>query len=374
MNTMIAQVESLPDLIKGQLEVFDNRIRNTFTHDEILSTKKLYITGCGDSYFAGLAAKLALKKWLGLPVDVESSLPAGRFELPYESRHFPNNPLVFGISVSGGVSRTIEAIQIANEIGAKTVAITTNSDSKLASVSDKTIDTSVPAFDDAPGVRSYQMSLMALYLIGIHFAEVFENMTMQEADALRASLLSTAEVIAETIKNNKQLTRDLAEAFQSDTNFHFVSHGPNLGTAKFLAAKVVESAGQYAVGQDTEEWAHYEYFNNVKNDVPTFVLSPGFRAHGLAEGFVSQMKRLGRNIIAVTPRDDQTIAPLSTYHLPVIGDVSEELSPFVYMVAGELFAAYLADSTGQKFFRDGDPRYKVEGDHRKTAVVGLEDL
>lgn len=374
MNSMIAQVESLPGLIRDELPGLDAKIRNTFTHDDILSTKKIYITGCGDSYFAGVAAKLALKKWLRLPVDVESSLPAGRYELPYEIRNFPNNPLVFGISVSGGVSRTIEAVQIAKEIGAKTVAITTNPDSNLAKVSDNIINTSAPAFDDAPGVRSYQMSLMALYLVGIHFAEVYERMTMAEADVLRADLLSTADVIADTIENNRQLAHDLAETLKLETNFHFVSHGPNLGTAKFLAAKIVESAGQYAVGQDTEEWAHYEYFNNIKNDVPTFVISPGYRTHDLAEGFVSQMKRIGRNIIAITPHNDQAIAPIATHHLPVIGDVREELSPFVYMVAGELFAAYLAETSGQKFFRDGDPRYQVDGDHRKTAVVGLKDL
>jgi len=374
MNTMIAQIESLPELIRGQLKELDARIRNTFTHNEILSTKKIFITGCGDSYFAGLAAKLALNKWTGLSVEVASSLPAGRYELPYSSKSFPSNPLVLGISVSGGVSRTIEAVNIANEIGARTVAITANPESNLASISDKTINASVPEFADAPGVRSYQVSLMVLYLIGLHFAEVNGRMTMQEADALRDELLATADVISDTIAKNKEKAHSLAESFKSETNFHFVGHGPNLGTAMFSAAKVVESAGRYANGQDTEEWAHLEYFNNVTERVPTFVISPGYRGHDLAVNFVSQMNRIGRNIIAVTPENDLAVAPLATHHLPVVGEVREELTPFVYMLAGELFAAYVAETSGQKFFREGDPRYNVEGDHRKTAVVKLKDL
>ena len=374
MNNMVAQVDSLPELIRTQLNDLDSRIRNSFNHNEILSTKKIFITGCGDSYFAGLSAKLALKMWTGLSVDVESSLQAGRYDLPYETQSFPNNPLVIGISVSGGVSRTIEAIHIANEKGAKTVALTATPDSELANMADKVINVSVPDFVDAPGVRSYQISLMALYLIGLHFAEVHERITMSKADQLREELLATVDVISRTIDATKEKVKEMAEAWKSETFFNFVGHGPNLGTAIFSGAKIVESSGRYGVGQDTEEWAHYEYFNNVTNDVPTFIISPGYRSHDLSKIFTEQMKRLGRRIVAVTPEYDKTVSPLAMHHLPVVGKVREEFSPFVYHVAPSLFAAYLADAANQVFFREGDPRYKVEKDHRKTSIVNLKDL
>jgi len=374
MNNMIAQVESLPELVRGELKVIDERVRKAFDHNEILSTKKIVITGCGDSYFAGMAAKLAFKMWTQLPVDVFSSLSAGRYDLPYEKHHFPNNPMVIGISVSGGVSRTIEAINIANQTGARTVALTGNLESNLAKISSKVIDISIPSFVEAPGVRSYQASLMTLYLIAIHFAEVREIMTMAEADKLRDELLQSADIIEATIKDNSSRIQKLAEELSSESNFHFISHGPNLGTAIFSAAKVVESVGRYALGQDTEEWAHFEYFNNVNNKMPTFVISPGYRTHTLASGFVAQMKRIGRRVIAITPDGDNQIAPLSTDHLPVKGIVREEISPFVYMVAGELFAAYLSDATGEPFFRLGDDSYKVDGDHRKTSTIGLTEI
>lgn len=374
MNNMVAQIESLPELISTQLGVLDQRIRNTFSHNEILSTKKIFITGCGDSYFAGLAAELALKKWTGLSIEVKSSLPAGRYALPYEPKAFPNNPLVIGISVSGFVSRTIEALQIAKETGAYTLALTASPESQLAKTADKMIDLSVPEFVDAPGVRSYQVSLMALYLIGLHFAEVLGTLSMQQADQLRKEMLSAADGISKTVERTKEKTSALAEALKSEPYFQFVGHGPNYATAIFSGAKIVESSGRYGSGQDTEEWAHLEYFNNVTNDVPTFLISPGYRSHDLAAFFANQMKALGRNIIAVTPEDDPTIAPLAAHHLPVVGDIQEALTPLVYMVAPSLFAAYLADASGQAFFRAGDPRYEVEKDHRKTSTISLEDL
>ena len=197
---------------------------------------------------------------------------------------------------------------------------------------------------------------------------------MSEADHLRKELLSMADVIETTIVRNKAAIKDLADLLRSETNFHFVSHGPNLATAMFCAAKIVESTGRYAVGQDTEEWAHLEYFNAVKPDVPTFVISPGYRTHTLLAEFVQQMKRVGRNVIAITPEDDSLVAPLANYHWPVIGNVREEISPFVYMTSGEIFAACLADSTGEKFFRHGNESYQVSGDHRKTSLVQLQEI
>ena len=199
-------------------------------------------------------------------------------------------------------------------------------------------------------------------------------MSMSEADCLRSELLGMADVIEATIERNKTAIKDLAVVLAPETTFHFVSHGPNFATAMFCAAKIVESTGRYAVGQDTEEWAHLEYFNNVKSDLPTFVISPGYRTHALLAEFGQQMKRVGRNVIAITPDNDSVIAPNADYHLPVIGAVREEISPFVYKTSGEIFAAYLADCTGEKFFRDGNERYQVSGDHRKTSQVRLRDL
>ncbi|MDX9863978.1 MAG: SIS domain-containing protein [Anaerolineaceae bacterium] len=373
-NNMTEQIMSLPDLIRNEFDDLDSKIRNTFDFNEILSTKKIVITGCGDSYFAGLAAKLAFKTWARLPIEVASSLPAARYELPAELAGFPNNPMVIGISTSGGVSRTIEAINIANEMGAMTVALTGNVSSKLAKAANKTIDCSIPSYNPAPGVLSYQISLLSLYLIALHFAEVREQMTMQEADKLRAELKGSADLIEATIEKNAPIIKELSETLKTHHNFHFVGDGPNYGTALFSAAKVIESSGRYAAGQDTEEWVHLEYFTSVDSDIPTFVISPGYRGHNLLAEIIPPMKRVGRIVIAITPENDTSVAPHADYHLPVVGKISEIISPFVYQVAGNLFGAYLADATGASFFCSDVEAYQKNDDIRNSSIVTLQDI
>ncbi len=373
-NNMTEQIVSLPDLIRNEFDNLDKKIRNAFDFEEILSTKKIIITGCGDSYFAALASKLAFKTWVKLPVEVASSLPVARYELPAESVEIPLNLMVIGISVSGGVSRTIEAINIANELGARTVALTGNSTSKLAKAANKIIDCSIPPYKHAPGVLSYQISLLSLYLVAIHFAEVRKQLTRQEADKIRADLKGTAGLIESTIARNLPAIKELSAALKTHHNFHFVSHGPNYGTALFGAAKVIESTGRYAAGQDTEEWVHFEYFTSIDVEIPTFVISPGYRGHNLLAEIITPMKRIGRKVIAITPENDTSVAPHADYHLPVIGEVSEIISPLVYVVAGNLFSAFLADETGASFFCSDMESYQKNDDIRNSSIITLQDI
>ncbi|MFN8593378.1 MAG: hypothetical protein U0031_18125 [Thermomicrobiales bacterium] len=126
----------------------------------------------------------------------------------------------------------------------------------------------------APGVRSYRVSLMMLYLLAIHLAEVNGRITQDRANELRQELRGTAESIAATIEAIRKPARDLAAAVANEKNFVFVGDGPNYATALFSAAKVIESAGRHAMGQDTEEWAHLQYFVNTDPSTPTFMISP----------------------------------------------------------------------------------------------------
>ena len=170
---MIAQVESLPDLIRTQFDELDVRVRRLFNHEEYLSIKRIALTGCGDSHMAGVASELAFEQLSGVPTDALTAMQAGRYAAPYFDRSFTRNPLVVGISVSGTVARTREALIMARNAGALTVALTGNPESPLAKVAEKILGCVVPDFAPAPGVRSYRVSLMALYLLAIRVADIF---------------------------------------------------------------------------------------------------------------------------------------------------------------------------------------------------------
>ncbi|MCA9900864.1 MAG: SIS domain-containing protein [Ardenticatenaceae bacterium] len=368
-NPMVAQVKSLPELIRSQFKTIDRQVRQLMSHEDSLSVKRIVIVGCGDSHMAGIATELAFEKFARIPTEPKRANTGGRYAAPYPQSHFPRNPLVIGISVSGTVTRTREAVGLFKQQGLPTIAITGNPESPLAQMSDMVIDCTIPAFPDAPGVRNYRMSLLALYLLAIRFGEVKDLYSQDEANKLRQSLLSTADSLEATIAAIDGKTQELAEAVKNEKSHVFVGDGPNFATAMFGAAKVIESAGVHAMAQESEEWAHLQYFTAVENRTPTFLISPGYRGHERVGKLMIPLQNLGRQTIAIVPEGDTVVGPHADWVLPVVGEVAEPFTPMVYAAATELFAAYMAEAMGATYFRRNDPSYIKNQDIRNTEIV-----
>ena len=386
-NNMLVQIKSLPTLIRDEFDRLDSNVRNSLDHNEILSTKRLLITGCGDSYMVGLAAEMAFASLAGIRTEVVKAMQAARYHLADQPSDFPGaslstgipdfprNPLTVAISVSGMVARTIEAAQMAKGKEALVVGITANPDSPLGQLSDHIIDCTIPPYPVTPGIRSYHTSLLVLYLLAIRLAEVFGKIGQEEGNNLRKELKGLADIIEKNIEALCQPAQALAKELKEHRNYVFVGHGPNFGTALFSAAKILEAAGLHAVGQDTEEWAHLEYWINAEAATPTFVISPGGRGHKRASEIMVPMKRVGRSITAVVPENDTTVAPSAAHVLPIAGNVREMFSPMVYALAAELFSAYLYEEVGAEPFRRLQPEYEA-GDNtiRSSQVIKASEL
>ena len=189
------------------------------------------------------------------------------------------------------------------------------------------------------------------------------------ANKLRQSLLSTADAIEATITAVHAKTRQLAEAVAHEKSHVFVGDGPNFATAMFGAAKVIESAGVHAMGQESEEWAHLQYFSSIEPTIPTFLISPGYRGHNRVGELMEPLQNLGRTTIAIVPKGDQVVAPHAQWVLPVVGDVAEVFTPMVYATATELFAAHMSDVLDEPFFRRTNEAYIKNNDIRVTEVL-----
>lgn len=368
-NAMLAQVHSLPELIRTEFKALDHRVRQVINHEESYNVKRVVMTGCGDSHMAGVAAELAFEQIAGIPAEAMRAMSGGRYAAPYKLSQHPHNPLVIGISVSGTVARTREALGLFAKQKLPTIALTGNPNSPLARLADHVLNCAIPSFPDAPGVRSYRISLLALYLLAIRLGEVQGRYSQGEADALRRDLLSTADAIEATIAAVDERTLALAKAVANEKSFIFVGDGPNFATALFGAAKVIEAAGSHAMGQESEEWAHLQYFTGVEISTPNFIISPGYRGHDRVGDLMAPLKRIGRTTVAIVPEGDRLVGPAADWVLPVVGRVREAFTPMVYATATELFAAHLSDVTGEPFFRAGNPRYYPRVDIRDTPIV-----
>ncbi len=374
-NNMVSEVRKLPGLIQESVDQIDRTIRTFLTPHEIYASKRIIIAGCGDSHMAGVAAEMAFEQLAGLPTEPMTAMQAARYAFLGDSQEFPKNPLVIGVSVSGSVVRTREVLAIARQAGALTVAVTSNADSPLAKVAEKILHVQAPESLWSPGVSSYRISMMALYLLAIRFAEVTGKVSQDQANHWRQEIKAAAKVIEQTIEMNIETAKAFAKDCKAKQHYVFTGYGPNLATALFSAAKILEATGLHAIGQDTEEWAHLQYFVNADPETPTFLISPGGRGHSRAAELVEPMMRVGRNVAGIVPDGDQLIAPHLKWVFRIPGNLPEWLTPMVYAVPAELFCSFLSEEIGEPYFRATTDAYQI-GDNtiRSSRMMLAEDL
>jgi len=352
---MHQQIDTLPALLAEIAQPFDVSARETFDFETCTSIKRVYLTGCGDSFHASLGAELAFNQFAGVPTQALSALTFSRYTVGYLPPTGPKTNLVIAVSVSGVVSRTIEALQLALQAGAVGVALTGAPDAPLAQSTDKVFLTTIPPLPDElksviPGVRSYLASQVALYLAAIRIGEVRGHITTAQADSLRAELRDLAGVMQTFIERAEPICRELMAQWQDAREFVYVAAGPLYGAALFSAAKMLEASGDSALGQETEEWTHIQYFGDPP-ETPTILLNAaGFDADRMAE-LARAAHSIGRRVAAALPEGEQEISQYVQTILPVPGNVREAFAPIVYSIPGELLAAERASYFGHNYFR-----------------------
>lgn len=382
MNGMAAQIHSIPELIEEVVEPYQAAVRSILERPACLAVERIYLTGCGDSHHASLGAELAFEHFAGLPTEALTALQFARYASPFLSKPASGANWVIGTSVSGEVSRTIEALVCGRQGGATALALTAAPGSRVARAADYVIDTTQPPFQnpagsEVPGVRSYVANQVALLLVAIHLGEQRGRLSAEEAAGLRSEITALSEAARWTIANTAEKAAQLAREWLDGREFVFVGGGPNFASAFFSAAKVLEASGDPALGQDTEEWAHLQYFSK-EADTPTFLISAGDRDLSRMAEVAAAAAALGRRVAAVVPTSAAAAASPAQYHLPLAEGVREMFSPLISAIPCSLFAAYRAEVLGEPYFRNFGGGRNPEGgggiSRIRTSETSCPDL
>ena len=344
------QVFSKPDLIREFAPKFDRQVRERLDHKVCLDIHSVYGFGCGDSHNAATSSRLAFQKWAKIPMDAMPALEFARYTVPFMNLRRPKQSLAIGVSVSGEVARTVEAIYLAKEAGQVTLGVTSNPELTIAKTADVSIDITTP-WMDIPRIRTYTASQIAMYQIALRLAEVRKAISYKEGRTVRDWFTQAADIGEATHQANSTLIRELAHEFCHAPAFFFLGGGPNLGSAMFAAAKILECEGSIAQPQDIEEWLHLQRFLK-QTGMPVFLIAPYGLSYRRAIEQARVIKRVQAKLIAVVEKGETEISSIADYVIPIQGHLPEEMTPLVYSDPLEIFASDLAEENKEPYFRD----------------------
>ena len=150
-QAMYAQIVSQPALLQEVFERAEERVHSALAGFEVQRWQAIYTAGCGDSFYAGLACEMAFARFCRLPVKALPAMSFSRYEVDNLAKH----AVMFGISNSGVVSRSLEAVALARAAGADTIAITGHDNSAITREAAEAIALPIAPMGRSPGIRSY---------------------------------------------------------------------------------------------------------------------------------------------------------------------------------------------------------------------------
>ena len=354
-------------MAKDVIDIMDYANGQVFTTALAKGIQRVFITGCGDSYHAAVGAKLAFHQLAGLPCQAMPAMEFSRYQAGFLPPPVSGANLVIGVSVSGQVSRTVEAIRLARMAGAITVAITGNRNTDLARAAEYVLEAPLPPMANegpgviVPGTRSYIASLISLYQAAIHIG-LGRGLLAENKSTMYQDILDRIPVaMAESITLNDDTMTKMANLWRDAENFVFCGAGPGYGTAMFSAAKILEASGDSASAQELEEWAHLEYFARCQN-TPTIIISAANRDLDRALEIAVAAKTIGRRLALVVP--DGSVLSKTEHRdllLTTAGDVPESFYPLVASIPGMLFAEVRSRTIDETYFRGFTGGRNIEG-------------
>ena len=365
-EVLFDQIDDLPALTQDQTPHYARLVADTFSEEELQSIERVIIIGDGDSFHAARAAEMAFDTLAQVSCEPYS---AQRF-LDYKAEGLPTsnelNTLLIAISASGTTRRVIDSINRAKRPGVLSVGFTTRAGSALTETADRSIIFTLPdkGIRPGPGIRSFNANLMGLCLLAVQMGQARGHL---QARPFVDELCALATVMATTIERNKEAAKTTAQAHSDADLMMWLGSGPSYGSAIFSAAKVVEAAGVFAVGQDLEEWSHVEFFAHPL-DYPVVVIAPPGKSYWRAIDTAEMAKTYGHRVTAVVQQGDQEVAQHCEHLMSVVGSVREAFSPLVYTIPSGIYALHLTQAKGRAMFQSDNADFR-----EKNRLYQLRD-
>ncbi len=239
-------IKAIPECIEACLE--DKLLSSIRNGMKKVKPKRIFLVGCGTSYNACESISYTCRKALKIPADVYDALD---FELdtPFG---VDSNALVISISHTGQTLATCLASEKAKKLGAFTVGISSNPNSRLTKNANFGLaDPYTHETRPRGKTRSYHSSTLLGMLAAIMTA------TQETQDQFVFQSKKVAQVIRQNLDLWEEDARRIASNWAHVTTHYMVAgFGAQKPNADETGLKIVEVLGEGATSYSLEEFTH----------------------------------------------------------------------------------------------------------------------
>jgi glucosamine--fructose-6-phosphate aminotransferase (isomerizing) len=318
----------------GTLALDQSRISD----QELQSIDKVFIVGCGTSYYAGLAAKYAIEHWTRLPVEIDIAS-----EFRYRDPVLDPHTLVVGVSQSGETVDTLQAMRQARRWKARVLVITNVVDSSMAREADAVLYTRAGPEIGVAATKTHLAQLVVMQVLALYLAQLRNTLYPEEIARLVDELNQLPDHIRATLARSEEV-RAVASACAGARDFFFLGRHVGYPVALEGALKLKEIAYLRAEGYPAGELKHGPI---ALIEAGTVVVGVATHSHLLDKMLsnVAEVRARGASVVLLVSEGDQATAALAD-HVLWVPQTHELFAPVLNVIPLQLLAYHVAKARG----------------------------
>jgi glutamine---fructose-6-phosphate transaminase (isomerizing) len=302
---MLKEIYEQPE---GVRETIGDRVRHGrlvldglgMTEDELRELRRIVIVACGTAYHAGVVGRYVIEEWGRVPVE-----PDIASEWIYRRPVLDDHTLVVGISQSGETRDTIQAMQLARELGARTVAITNQMGSQITREVDSVLYTRTGLEVGVAASKTFSAQVAVMYLIGLELARARKTLPPDEIEFILDEVYRLPEKMQRFLDGDHPI-EEIAQRFYQEPFFLFLGRHIGLPVALEGALKLKEISYIPTEAYSAGEMKHGP-IALLDDGTPVVVVATNIHVYDKIVSNIQETRARGAHVIAIATDGNEDI-------------------------------------------------------------------
>jgi glutamine---fructose-6-phosphate transaminase (isomerizing) len=292
-----AVAETIGDRVRGHTLVLDAL---GMTELEIRNLRRIVIVACGTAYHAGVVGRYILEEWARVPVE-----PDIASEWIYRNPVLSKDTLVIGISQSGETRDTVNAVKLAAESGARTLAITNLMGTQITREAEATLYTRCGMEVGVAASKTFTAQVALLSLLALKLAEIRRTLPQEEIDFILDRLHELPQRMQEFLDGDHPI-ESIAQRFFDRPFFLYLGRHIGLPVALEGALKLKEISYIPTDAYSAGEMKHGP-IALLDEGTPVVVVATNIHVYDKIVSNIQETRARGAHVIAIATDGNEDI-------------------------------------------------------------------
>ncbi len=302
---MLKEIYEQPDAVANTI---GDRVRHGtlvleglgMTDDEVKDLRRIVLVACGTAYHACVVGRYVIEEWARVPVEFDIAS-----EWIYRNPVISEHDLVIGITQSGETRDTIEALKLAREKGARTVAITNMMGSQVTREVDSVLYTRAGLEMGVAASKTFTAQVALLYLVALKLSQIRETLPPGEIEFILDYVYKLPRKIQAFLDGDHPIA-EIAQRYYDAPFFLYLGRHIGLPVALEGALKLKEISYIPTEAYSAGEMKHGP-IALLDEATPVVVVATNIHVYDKIVSNIQEVRARGAHVIAIATDGNEDI-------------------------------------------------------------------